>query len=57
MWNFQDATYLEQRGVTFAVWSEGPSEQYAPFREFVRVYYVVVYGLGSCDRERYERLQ
>ena len=32
------------------------SPAYAPFREFVRVYDVVVYGLGSCDRERYERL-
>jgi hypothetical protein len=32
------------------------SPAYAPFREFVRVYDVVVYGLGHCDRDRYERL-
>ena len=27
-----------------------------PFRDFARVYEVVVYGIGSCDRERWERL-
>jgi hypothetical protein len=27
-----------------------------PFRDFSRLYEVVVYGVGSCDRERYERL-
>ncbi len=27
-----------------------------PFREFARSYEVVVYGIGSCDRPRYERL-
>jgi len=26
------------------------------FRDFARLYEVVVYGVGSCDRERYERL-
>jgi Domain of unknown function (DUF4129) len=26
------------------------------FRDFARLYEVVVYGLGVCDRERYERL-
>ena len=26
------------------------------FRDFARVYEVVVYGLGTCDRERWERL-
>ena len=26
------------------------------FRDFARLYEVVVYGLGFCDRERYERL-
>lgn len=35
VWNFQDATYLEARGVTFAVWSEGPYEELAPYREFM----------------------
>jgi hypothetical protein len=28
----------------------------AQFREFARSYEVVIYGLGSCDRDRYERL-
>lgn len=32
------------------------SRAYGPFREFVRVYDVVVYGLGHCDAERYARL-
>jgi hypothetical protein len=27
-----------------------------PFREFARSYEVVIYGLGHCDRERYDRL-
>jgi hypothetical protein len=27
------------------------------FREFARSYEFVVYGLGSCDRDRYERLR
>lgn len=27
-----------------------------PFRDFARTYEVVVYGLGVCDRPRYERL-
>ena len=35
VWNFQDATYLHARGVTFAVWCEGPYEEFAPFREFM----------------------
>jgi hypothetical protein len=26
------------------------------FREFARTYEVVIYGLGTCDRERFERL-
>jgi hypothetical protein len=26
------------------------------FREFARSYEVVIYGMGSCDRDRYERL-
>jgi hypothetical protein len=33
------------------------SSQLVPtFRDFARLYEVVVYGLGSCDRDRYERL-
>jgi predicted dithiol-disulfide oxidoreductase (DUF899 family) len=35
IWNFQDATYLEGRGVTFAVLCEGPYEELAPYREFM----------------------
>jgi predicted dithiol-disulfide oxidoreductase (DUF899 family) len=35
VWNFQDATYLHARGVTFAVWCEGPYAEFAPFREFM----------------------
>jgi len=35
VWNFQDATYLEARGVTFAVWCEGPYDEFAPYREFM----------------------
>ena len=27
-----------------------------PYREFARSYEVVIYGLGHCDRERYDRL-
>jgi hypothetical protein len=27
------------------------------YREFARLYEVVVYGVGTCDRERWERLQ
>lgn len=29
---------------------------FARFREFSRTYELVIYGLGECDRERYERL-
>jgi len=32
------------------------SGAFTRFRDFARAYDVVVYGLGSCDRERYERL-
>jgi hypothetical protein len=32
------------------------SAAFGRFREFARAYDVVVYGLGFCDRERYERL-
>jgi len=35
IWNFHDATYLEARGVTFAVLCEGPYEELAPYREFM----------------------
>jgi hypothetical protein len=32
------------------------SPLFAGFREFARSYEVVIYGVGTCDRERYERL-
>ena len=32
------------------------SSVFSRFREFARAYEVVVYGIGSCDRERWERL-
>jgi predicted dithiol-disulfide oxidoreductase (DUF899 family) len=35
MWNFQDATYLEARGVTYAIWCQGPYPEFAPFRVFM----------------------
>ena len=34
-WNFQDATYLHEQGVSYAVIAEGPWEEVAPFREFM----------------------
>jgi uncharacterized protein DUF4129 len=33
------------------------SQRFGPFREFARTYEVVVYGLGTCDRDRYDRLE
>jgi predicted dithiol-disulfide oxidoreductase (DUF899 family) len=35
IWDFQNAAYLEARGITFAVFGEGPYEEMAPFREFM----------------------
>ena len=35
VWDFHDAAYLEARGITFAVLSEGPYEEIAPFRDFM----------------------
>jgi hypothetical protein len=32
------------------------SSLFTRFRDFARSYEAVIYGLGSCDRERYERL-
>jgi Domain of unknown function (DUF4129) len=32
------------------------SQRVTPFREFARTYEVVVYGLGTCDQDRYDRL-
>ena len=32
------------------------SSLFSRFREFARSYEVVVYGIGTCDRERWERL-
>lgn len=33
------------------------SSLFVRFRDFARSYETVVYGLGTCDRERYERLR
>ncbi|MGI8497428.1 MAG: DUF4129 domain-containing protein [Gemmatimonadaceae bacterium] len=33
------------------------SSLFTRFREFARSYETVIYGLGFCDRERYERLR
>jgi len=35
IWDFQDAVYLREAGVSFAVFTEGPYEEIAPFREFM----------------------
>lgn len=35
VWDFQNAAYLEARGITFAIFGEGPYEEMAPFREFM----------------------
>jgi predicted dithiol-disulfide oxidoreductase (DUF899 family) len=35
IWDFQNAAYLHARGITFAVFGEGPYEEMAPFREFM----------------------
>jgi len=35
IWNFQDATYLQARGISFAVFCQGPYEEFTPFREFM----------------------
>jgi predicted dithiol-disulfide oxidoreductase (DUF899 family) len=35
IWSFQDACYLHARGVSFAVFCEGPWDEVAPFREFM----------------------
>jgi hypothetical protein len=32
------------------------SSLFSRYREFARSYETVVYGLGTCDRERWERL-
>jgi predicted dithiol-disulfide oxidoreductase (DUF899 family) len=48
VWNFQDATYLEARGVTFAIWCEGPYAEFAPFREFMG-YPAPWYSLDGVD--------
>ncbi|GAB3839061.1 thioredoxin domain-containing protein [Dactylosporangium cerinum] len=35
IWDFHDAAYLEARGVSFAVFGEGPFAEMAPFKEFM----------------------
>jgi predicted dithiol-disulfide oxidoreductase (DUF899 family) len=48
VWNFQDATYLEAREVTFAIWCEGPYAEFAPFRDFMG-YQAPWYSLDGVD--------
>jgi len=48
VWNFQDATYLEARGVSFAIWCEGPYDEFAPYREFMG-YTVPWYSVHGVD--------
>jgi predicted dithiol-disulfide oxidoreductase (DUF899 family) len=48
VWNFQDASYLEARGVSFAIWCEGPYDEFAPFREFMG-YTAPWYSLDGVD--------
>ena len=54
VWNFQDATYLEARGVTYAIWCEGPYAEFAPFREFMgyRMPWYSVYGVRRARHLR-----
>jgi predicted dithiol-disulfide oxidoreductase (DUF899 family) len=47
IWSVQDAAYLNHRGVSFAVFCEGPWEEVAPFVEFMgyRVPWYSVHGV------------
>lgn len=47
IWNAQDPTYLEVRGVSFAIWCQGPYEEFAPFRAFMgyQMPWYSVYGV------------
>ncbi|WP_245871231.1 DUF899 family protein [Asanoa hainanensis] len=35
IWDFHDASYLEARGISFAVFGQGPYAEMAPYREFM----------------------
>jgi predicted dithiol-disulfide oxidoreductase (DUF899 family) len=48
IWNFQDATYLEGRGVTYAIWCQGPYPEFTPFRAFMG-YRMPWYSLHGVD--------
>ena len=48
VWDFQNPAYLEARGVSFAVLSEGPWDELAPFREFMG-YPVPWYSTHNID--------
>lgn len=47
-WNVQDATYLHEQGVSYAVIAEGPWDEVAPFREFMR-YQLPWYAAHGLD--------
>lgn len=48
-WNVQDATYLHEQGVSYAVIAEGPWDEVAPFREFMgyRLPWYAAHGLDD----------
>lgn len=48
IWSFQDACYLHARGVSFAVFCEGPWEEVRPFRDFMG-YPVPWYSIEGVD--------
>lgn len=48
VWNFQDATYLEGRGVSYVIWCQGPYPEFAPFRAFMG-YPMPWYSLHGVD--------
>jgi len=48
VWAMRDAVYLAARDVSFAVWCEGPYDEYAPYREFMG-YEVPWYSVHGVD--------
>jgi predicted dithiol-disulfide oxidoreductase (DUF899 family) len=48
VWSLQDTTYLEARGVTYAIWCLGKYDEFAPFREFMG-YRMPWYSLAGVD--------
>ena len=48
-WNFQDATYLHEQGVSYAVICEGPWDEVEPFKTFMgyRLPWYSAYGIDD----------